>query len=476
MTVIAPPELHPEARAALIRREVVAREDDDWERHGFTSAERRDWTRAGMPETSAHLAAMCRDSMRRETSPGRLTPQALARRVGDRRSPETVLDALLAGTNALRTEQRLASKQGTRPSGHSEDMLVVTVPDISSAAQNVADAAARFDSIPTGRTSVPALADASVALVRAARPVLEAHARLHDEGDGFLAGGTVGPLLAEYARIHGVFHPDGDLRLLCRGLPRRGADFPIRIRAATIIERAVASRNSVFVTAEASAAASDFLARAAGGTISGDFTLPHEDGIAVVEPRRSEAGDAIPTRIVAWSTLDGRTDAVILTREKLRLEFTHKPGKPTSIRIERWSSSAGEPDSAVRLLHLLAARPGSPATPHRDSRRTNRSPEPMGESRRSRPAGDDVVLVYAPGPSGSSTRASRTSEPRPPDHRWTVRAHPRNQWYPAHAEHRRIWIDEHESGPAGMPLLKRQRVTVLAKTTASLLSRRVSAS
>jgi len=43
-------------------------------------------------------------------------------------------------------------------------------------------------------------------------------------------------------------------------------------------------------------------------------------------------------------------------------------------------------------------------------------------------------------------------------HRWVVRGHWRNQWYPANEEHRTIWIKEHIKGPEGKALLAKKNI------------------
>jgi len=44
------------------------------------------------------------------------------------------------------------------------------------------------------------------------------------------------------------------------------------------------------------------------------------------------------------------------------------------------------------------------------------------------------------------------------DHRWMVRGHWRNQWYPAYEAHKPIWIQPHVKGPDDMPLVMKEKV------------------
>lgn len=48
-------------------------------------------------------------------------------------------------------------------------------------------------------------------------------------------------------------------------------------------------------------------------------------------------------------------------------------------------------------------------------------------------------------------------------HRWIVRGHWRNQYYPSRNDHRPIWIDPHVAGPEDKPLLGGERVNVLRR-------------
>lgn len=49
-------------------------------------------------------------------------------------------------------------------------------------------------------------------------------------------------------------------------------------------------------------------------------------------------------------------------------------------------------------------------------------------------------------------------------HRWVVRGHWRNHWYPALADHRPKWIAPYLKGPDGAPLLGGDKVTVVTAT------------
>lgn len=65
-------------------------------------------------------------------------------------------------------------------------------------------------------------------------------------------------------------------------------------------------------------------------------------------------------------------------------------------------------------------------------------------------------------PSDHTTDEDRTST-REYRHRWIVRGHWRNQFYPSRNDHRPIWIDPHLAGPEDKPLLGGERVNVLRR-------------
>lgn len=63
-------------------------------------------------------------------------------------------------------------------------------------------------------------------------------------------------------------------------------------------------------------------------------------------------------------------------------------------------------------------------------------------------------------PDHAPERPTGTREYR---HRWVVRGHWRNQYYPSRNDHRPIWIDPHLAGPEDKPLLGGERVNVLRR-------------
>lgn len=65
-------------------------------------------------------------------------------------------------------------------------------------------------------------------------------------------------------------------------------------------------------------------------------------------------------------------------------------------------------------------------------------------------------------PSDHATDEDRAST-REYRHRWIVRGHWRNQWYPSRNDNRPIWIDTHLAGSGDKPLLGGERVNVLRR-------------
>lgn len=78
----------------------------------------------------------------------------------------------------------------------------------------------------------------------------------------------------------------------------------------------------------------------------------------------------------------------------------------------------------------------------------------------------EVAQVSAAGAtpeSGIPRRCAGRGATREYRHRWIVRGHWRNQYYPSRNDHRPIWIDPHLAGPEDKPLLGGERVNVLRR-------------
>lgn len=100
--------------------------------------------------------------------------------------------------------------------------------------------------------------------------------------------------------------------------------------------------------------------------------------------------------------------------------------------------------------------------------------EPMTAPRAARRRIERLDPVLDPTVRYIDLRRARTEPSDQPDdesgkgareyrHRWIVRGHWRNQYYPSRGDHRPIWIDPHFAGPEDKPLLGGERVNVLRR-------------
>lgn len=86
---------------------------------------------------------------------------------------------------------------------------------------------------------------------------------------------------------------------------------------------------------------------------------------------------------------------------------------------------------------------------------------PRTERRRSDRAGLSAGHVTVVRLRGSSQRQSGGAQGTKHSHRYPVRGHWRNQWYPSAEDHRPIWIDQHIRGPEGTEFIGGDRVTIV---------------
>lgn len=68
-----------------------------------------------------------------------------------------------------------------------------------------------------------------------------------------------------------------------------------------------------------------------------------------------------------------------------------------------------------------------------------------------------LVEIRRPEPVGGGTDVAAD---RGYHHRWIVRGHWRQQWYPSRQVHRPVWIAPHVKGPGDAPLLGGDKVNV----------------
>lgn len=450
---VEPESQHPEAVAARVRRDLVRRDDSDWESYKFTALERASWQRAGVPENKAHIAAMCRDSEARGINPSRLAPTMLNRRLGTDASSPTVLEALLDGSNSLRVQERLASRLGVELTGINADLLRLTtssklLPERTS--NELGSALSRIEWEP--RASVR-IADAIVEIINSVVPAARAQLTIRQQVLLYRLNGTVSPLLAAYARVHGVMHSGELLTRLCDGVIGSPEDWMSALDLVDLIERAVAARRFYYLRPDSVSE----LAQRADFPVGSDVLPPSPDGVALLLTPEDE--DRVRKDLVFWTTGSSGVTRCIAVRATAFSAM--KPSKlvTMSSNIETW-----EPDTyhsldrvAGSFLDRLAVRRSRPLGQHR--------PRLGGGDTTSASGGDgsvelrDIVVAYYPR-NAASGDDTQNKQRRAADHRWVVRGHWRRQWYPSDQAHRVIWIEEHESGATDHPLLIAERVEV----------------
>jgi hypothetical protein len=96
---------------------------------------------------------------------------------------------------------------------------------------------------------------------------------------------------------------------------------------------------------------------------------------------------------------------------------------------------------------------------------TEQQPTNRMERRRTERAGlpaRDVRIVRLRRSIAADRDAEQTGAGREWRHRWVVRGHWRNHWYPSISDHRPPWIAPYLKGPADAPLIGGDKVTVLS--------------
>lgn len=443
---------HPDAVAARIRRGIVCRDDADWSAYGFSLQEKSVWIRAGVPETKAHIAAMCRDSERRGANPSQLTPATLGRKLGSERSAPSVLDALLDGANYLRVQERLASRLGVDLGGVNPDLLRLATSAKLHPERETRTLGTTFRALPWQPDTSVRLADGALEIVQSVVPAARAHWTLRGQIAAYRRAGTISPLLAAYARVHGVMHAGPMLTRLCDGVVGAAEEYAAGLAAADLIERAVGGRRFYFLRDDAATA----LSQATPGPGMDNSLPPSPEGVALIDTRREN--DEHYRSLVFWSTSsDGRTQCILVGAARL---VNLKPSELVSLgtAVEEWESGGavrrGEASSFLDRFSVRRSRPLGRQHSRTGPQSTVASTESTGTSE----LRDIIIAYYSRDPLPESDATNRPR--RSPNHRWLVRGHWRRQWYPGEQVHRVIWIDEHEAGSADHPLLLAERVEV----------------
>lgn len=439
----SPSSDHPEDIAAHQRRRVIQRSEPDWSRFGFSEKERDTWTRAGVPEDMAHIAAMCRDSMKRSESPARLFPANLRKPiVDDPFESQMVIEALLIGEDTIRVQERLAARLAVPPPAAGVELLRVLGAAASVAATGLHGQCSAFAAIDWSPANLPKVAEAALDVLRAIVPHLRTLVDFESQVDEYRSERTVSPLFAAFARAHGVFHVGDDLDALAETVLDHRASFQTALDAITIAETALAAREFSHLHSEAAQS----LIGSRVVSLSPDSLLPAPDGILFV--------DGAPSRLVFWTSTPTGTRCFSLTNDEVSSMTPHW-ATALGARIERW-----EPDGYRRytstVLPILDALVTARELALRHGSRK------VSGDRIERSGGAEikaVVVSYRPMyPALSSDEPSRPGVKL--DHRVRVRSHSRNQFYPSTKEHKVIQIESYEKGPQGAPLLLCDHVAV----------------
>ncbi|WP_144300691.1 hypothetical protein [Stackebrandtia nassauensis] len=172
--------------------------------------------------------------------------------------------------------------------------------------------------------------------------------------------------------------------------------------------------------------------------------LAHQDAAFFEDPRQAAwARNQLPVLIVDnEATMAWQHDAAPV--EEFQLPGPDEP--VTTLSWARLVFAAFQLASQGNLSETDTVAPGRP-----ERRRTDRAGLPAKDVR--------VVRLRRSVTDSRADDGAETS--RQYRHRWVVRGHWRNHWYPARKTHRPTWIAPYLKGPETAPLLGGERVTVI---------------
>ncbi|MFA5607998.1 MAG: hypothetical protein WDA07_12540 [Leucobacter sp.] len=448
------PTQHPEAAAAEQRAEVIRRDEPDWAKYGFSDQTKEYWVAAGVPVHKAHIAAMCRESLRHRDTNVRINPQTLRTRL---EGNQTVLETLLSGQNYVRVLERIAGRKQVELQGIDSELLwqCTSQSRDHELDQLVKERLETLRATTLHTKSVPFFADIIAEISRAKRPELEARALFQRQIDEYFESGEVSDQLTAYGRAFGVHDVDEHFDQLLRAPRAQNVASPANLEALKVAEAASKSENFFYVDPSATQVLAMLTAEPG---FDDEIMLPRS-GFAILESvEDSEIADFRQPSVLMWDGLETWNSARVVFAP-LRKLFT------SSLNLEvAESHSIDRPRTfGFRLLTSLnASRPRVTGGIEGDStfdftRSSSRSSTP-GPGR----SEGEVTVTYvaafgeAINWSGSGGNQARNQ----PEHRWQVKGHFRMQWYPSEKTHKRIYIEQHTSGPADRPLIETRNVKV----------------
>lgn len=449
------PAQHPEAALAERRASIIRRDETDWSGLGFSDQSRAYWIAAGVPMHKAHIAAMCRESLRHQDSNVRINPQSLQMWL---EKNETVLQALLSGQNYVRVLERIASRRELPLHGIDPHLLwlCASKPKDNESKQRSDHLSEVLQNTDIQAKSVPHIADTIAELVKEQRPDLEARVQFQQQIKDYLAEGTTTPQLVAYGKAFGVFTENYYFEELLRAPRAQNIASRENLDALDTARTASQSENFFYVDLSATKV---LAALSAEPGFAADVMLPPA-GFAVLEgDQDSEIMKLRHTSVLLWSGLETWQNAKVvfaplrgLFASSLNLETveTHSIDSPRSLGFRMLTSLSASRPNTTRGTNTTGTEPirTRPLSPSVD-KGTGRSD-------------GEVTVTYLAAfgeeikwnkPGGSYSHSGS-------DHRWHVKGHFRMQWYPSENTHKRIFIKEHTSGPADRPLIDTRNVKV----------------
>lgn len=314
------------------RGRILLRREADWAKFDIAPAHRDFWTGAGISRNRAHVAAICRASMRRDKE---LQPQRLLERLDG----ATGFEALAQGENGVVVRQRLARVTGhplTGASGHAVSLIGEARFTSGGPTRSVRTA---YADISWSAEAAPTLAVAARDALQLRVDQLESLTTLLREIRAFRESGRIGELLEEIAEAHGIFGAPKELADLCDSFPKWLPRIEQLETVLQVVDRAVQTARDYFVFTATAARR----LRAASEADHVNHGLVTTSGVAFLyasgENRRE---------IAFWCTRRGISECVVVPHDSLA-EFLPMELEPRTSGVQSIAATD-------RLTGLRAAR------------------------------------------------------------------------------------------------------------------------